>query len=441
VDCLSCFILTARLDSLRSQATLYQACEPERHEHLLSKIIKNGTDQGVDSYICTKFGVMIQRELVSVLREYATEFRSVLLVGPRQSGKTTLVRETFPDKPYVSLENPDERSLAETDARAFLNRFPNGAILDEVQRVPALFSYLQEILDNTDRDGLFVLTGSNNILLQENIAQTLAGRLGILDLYPLSFREIAATGKDYTLNELIFKGSYPEVYHKNRKPGLWYNSYLRTYVERDIRQIQNIENTSLFIKFLKICAGRTGQQINITAISNESGIDLKTVRSWLSVLEQTYVIRLLQPFYHNFNKRSLKTPKLYFVDTGLACSLLGIRKIEDLELSHFRGSLVENHIIMECAKNSSNQNSGQEFYYWRDNKGVEVDLIIDNGTVFLPVEIKSAETFSNDFTKNLIKIKSYSGVKEAVIVYDGKMEFETSEGIKVLNRASFLRQI
>jgi len=383
---------------------------------------------------------MIPRELISLLQEYATEFRSVLLVGPRQSGKTTLVRETFPGKPYISLENPDERSLAETDAHAFLNRFPNGAILDEVQRVPALFSYLQEILDKTDQDGLFVLTGSNNILLQENITQTLAGRLGILDLYPLSFREIAAMGQDYTLNELIFRGSYPEVHHKNRKPGLWYNSYLRTYVERDVRQIQNIENTSLFIKFLKICAGRTGQQINMTAISNESGIDLKTVRSWLSVLEQTYVIRLLQPFYRNFNKRILKTPKLYFVDTGLACSLLGIRKTEELELSHFRGALVENHIIMECAKNSANQNSGHELYYWRDNKGVEVDLIIDNGTDFLPVEIKSAETFSNDFTKNLVKIKNYSGVKEAVIVYDGKMEFETSEGIKVLNRASFLRQ-
>jgi len=382
---------------------------------------------------------MIQRELVKILAEYATEFRAVLLVGPRQSGKTTLVRETFPNKPYVSLENPDERLLAETDTRAFLNRFPNGAILDEAQRVPPLFSYLQEILDKTEEDGLFILTGSNNILLQENITQTLAGRLGVLDLYPLSFREIASIGEDYTLNELIFKGSYPEIYNKNRKPGLWYSSYIRTYVERDVRQIKNIENTSLFIKFLKICAGRIGQQLNITAISNESGIDLRTVQSWLSVLEQTYVIRLLQPFYNNFNKRILKTPKLYFIDTGLACSLLGIRKKEELEMSHFRGALVENYIITECFKNNSNQNSEQTFYYWRDNKGVEVDLIIDNGTTFLPIEIKSAETFSNDFTINLKKIKSYSDVKDAVIVYNGKMEFETSDGIKVFNWTSFLR--
>ncbi len=384
---------------------------------------------------------MIRRELTTVLAEYATEFRAVLLAGPRQSGKTTLVRQTFPHKPYVSLENPDERLLAETDARAFLSRFPDGAILDEVQRVPSIFSFLQEILDNTNQDGLFILTGSNNFLLQESISQTLAGRLGILDLYPLSFREIEDMGGDYMLNELIFKGSYPEIYNRNRKPYLWYSSYIRTYVERDVRQIKNIENTSLFIKFLKICAGRIGQQLHITAISNECGIDLKTVQSWLSVLEQTYVIKLLQPFYNNFNKRILKTPKLYFVDTGLACSLLGIRKIEELKLSHFRGALVENYIIMECLKNNSNRNSEQTFYYWRDNKGVEVDLIMDKGTAFLPIEIKSAETFSNDFTINLRKIKSYSGVKKAVIVYNGKMEFETSDNIKILNWASFLREL
>ena len=383
---------------------------------------------------------MVQRELLTVLAEYATEFRAVLLIGPRQSGKTTLVQTTFPDKPYISLENPDERLLAETDARAFLNRFPDGAILDEVQRVPSLFSYLQEILDKTHKDGLFILTGSNNILLQESISQTLAGRLGILDLYPLSFREIVGIEKIYTLNELIFRGSYPEIHHKNRKPELWYGSYIRTYVERDVRQIKNIENTSLFIKFLKICAGRIGQQLNITALSNECGIDLKTVQSWLSVLEQTYVIKLLQPFYNNFNKRILKTPKLYFVDTGLACSLLGIRKVEEFELSHFRGALVENYFILECIKNNANQNLEQHFYYWRDNKGVEVDLIVDSGTSFLPVEIKSAETFSNDFTKNLKKIKSYSGEKEAAIVYNGKMEFETSDSIKVVNWASFLTE-
>lgn len=383
---------------------------------------------------------MLKRELSPVLEEYAKEFRSVLLTGPRQSGKTTLVQQTFPDKPYVSLENPDEKLLAESDARAFLSRFPNGAVLDEVQRVPALFSYLQEILDRANEDGLFILTGSNNILLQENVSQTLAGRLGILDLYPLSFREISTIGKDYSLNELIFNGSYPEIYNKNRKPELWYSSYLKTYVERDVRQLKNIDNVSLFIKFLKICAGRIGQQLNISAISNTCGIDVKTVQSWLSVLEQSYVIKLLPPFYQNFNKRIVKSPKLYFIDTGLACSLLGIRKKEELLVSHFRGVLVENYVILECMKNNANQNMGHTFYYWRDSNGVEIDLIIDNGIDFLPVEIKSAQTFSQDFTTSLKKIKDYAGISEGLVVYDGDMEFETSDKIKVAKWTSFFKR-
>lgn len=382
---------------------------------------------------------MIQRELRNILKEYAQEFRAVLLTGPRQSGKTTLTQQTFPDKPYVSLENPDEKLLAETDARAFLSRFPNGAILDEIQRVPSLFSYLQEILDRTNTDGLFILTGSNNILLQENVSQTLAGRLGILDLYPLSFREIETIGNDYSLYDLIFNGSYPEIYNRNRKPEIWYPYYIKTYVERDVRQLKNIDNTSLFIKFLKICAGRTGQQVNVSAISNDCGIDVKTVQSWLSILEQSYVIKLLQPFYNNFNKRIVKAPKLYFIDTGLVCSLLGIRKQEEVTLSHFRGALVENYIIMECMKNNANQSLGQTFYYWRDSNNVEIDLIIDNGSSFLPTEIKSAQTFSNDFTNNLKKIKNYANTNKSVIVYDGNMEFITSDGTKVMKWTSFLK--
>ncbi len=383
---------------------------------------------------------MLNRELNRVLTQYANEFRSVLLVGPRQSGKTTLTKQTFPDKPYVSLENPDEMLLAETDARAFLNRFPNGAVLDEIQRVPTLFSYLQEILDRTEKDGLFILTGSNNILLQENVSQTLAGRLGLLDLYPLSYCEITTTGKDYLLNELVFKGSYPEIYQKNRKPELWYPSYIKTYVERDVRQLKSIENTSLFIRFLKICAGRIGQQINLSAISNDCGIDVKTVQSWFSILEQSYVIKLLQPFYKNFNKRLVKAPKLYFLDTGLACSLLSIRNIDELPLSHFYGGLVENYIIIECMKINANRQLGQNFYYWRDSNGVEVDLIIDKGKDFLPIEIKSAQTFSNDFADNLKKIKNYANIKSSMVVYNGDMEFTTTDNTRVAKWTSLLKQ-
>lgn len=381
---------------------------------------------------------MILREITNLLKEYASEFRSVLLVGPRQSGKTTLARQTFPEKPYVSLENPDERLLAESDARAFLNRFPKGAILDEIQRVPSLLSYLQEILDNTTEDGLFILTGSNNILLQDNVSQTLAGRLGVLELYPLCYKEIASIGKQTDLGDLIFRGAYPEIYNKNRNPEIWYPSYIKTYVERDVRQLKNIENTSLFIRFLKICAGRIGQQINESSISNDCGIDVRTVRSWLSVLEQSYVIKVIQPFYNNFNKRIVKAPKMYFTDTGLACSLLAIRNVEELKLSHFYGALVENYIIIDLIKNNANDKKNQDFYYWRDSNGVEVDLILNEGNTFLPVEIKSAQTFSNDFSKNIKKIKSYSNNTKSVIVYDGTMEFETTDGIEVCNWATLL---
>ncbi len=370
---------------------------------------------------------------------YSNEFRAVMIVGPRQSGKTTLVRNTFPDKPYVSLENPDERLLAQNDPRAFLARFPDGAILDEIQRVPELFNYLQEILDNTDKDGLFILTGSNNILLQEGVGQSLAGRLGVLDLLPLSYRELENHGaSNASLTELILKGTYPEIYDKNRKPELWYNSYLRTYVERDVRQIKNIENLLLFNKFIKLCAGHIGQQLNLSTLSNECGINTRTVQSWLSILEMTYIVKLLPPYYQNFNKRIVKAPKLYFYDTGLACALLSIRKTEELAFSHFRGSLVENYIIMECIKNDKNLNLGQMFYYWRDNNGIEIDLIIDTATHFRPVKIKSAQTYHSDFSKNLHKLMKLSGVSESWVVYDGDQEFDGSDGIHLMNWRKFI---
>lgn len=377
---------------------------------------------------------MILREIESLITEYGQQFRSLLVVGPRQTGKSTLVKKVFSNKPYVSLENPDERFLAENDPRAFLNRFPKGAILDEVQRVPLLFNYLQEIIDNSNEDGLFILTGSNNLLLQSNISQSLAGRVGIIDLLPLTFQEIEKFGKtDYSLNELIFRGSYPEIYDKNRNPTLWYPAYIRTYVERDVRLIKNIENTLLFTKFLKICAGRVGQQVNVSAISNECGIDVKTVNSWLSVLESSYVIKLLQPYYKSFNKRLVKTPKLYFYDTGLVCSLLNIKNTDELSFSHFRGSLVENYMLVELVKKIKNKGASESIYYWRDNNGVEVDILIDYGNKLLPIEIKSAQTFNNDFLSNIKKFNSYADIENGWIIYDGALEFESDNGIVVKN--------
>ena len=382
----------------------------------------------------------ITREIKTALLDYAQQFRAVMVVGPRQSGKTTLVKITFPEKPYVSLENPDERALANDDPRAFLARFPKGAILDEVQHVPDLLNYLQEILDHSEQDGLYILTGSNNILLQENVSQSLAGRVGVLDLLPLSYREIVQQKSNLTLEELIFNGSYPEIYDRDRSPTIWYPSYIRTYVERDVRQVKNIENTALFTKFLRLCAGRVGQQVNVAALSNECGIDVRTVQSWLSVLESTYVIKLLSPFHRNFNKRITKSPKLYFIDSGLACSLLGIRTTNELLVSHFKGALVENFIIMELLKNGLNKGLQQSLYYWRENNGVEVDVILDSGATFTPIEIKSAQTFSKDFLTNLKKFKSYSDVLKGILLYDGEMEFTTEDGFEVQNWKTFLMQ-
>lgn len=381
---------------------------------------------------------MISREIKKTLIEYAHSFRSVLIVGPRQSGKTTLAKHCFPKKPYVSLENIDEREMATEDPKAFLNRFPSGAILDEVQRAPVLLNYLQEVLDRTKEDGLFILTGSNNILLQESVSQTLAGRIGVLDLLPLSFREIHKLDKKIDLHHCILKGFYPEIYDRNRKPTLWYPSYIRTYIERDVRQIRQIDNTSLFQKFVKLCAGRIGQQLNIAALSNEAGIDIRTVQSWLSVLESSYIIHLLRPYHKNYNKRLVKSSKLYFYDTGLACSLLNIKTISELSLSHFKGVLVENFIITECIKNNLNQQLGYQFYYWRDNNGVEIDFIREGSLDLLPIEIKSAQTYTSDFSKNLKKFMSYSGTKQGLILYDGKSEFKGTDNIDLQNWQKFL---
>jgi len=382
---------------------------------------------------------MIVREIASLLQEYSRSFRSVVIVGPRQSGKTTLAKACFPGKPYVSLENPDMLELANQDPRGFLGGFLKGAILDEIQRAPQLFNYLQEILDNTEEDGLFILTGSNNILLQENISQTLAGRIGILDLLPLSFREIRDLVKGLSLPELIVRGFYPEIYHKNRSPQIWYQSYIRTYLERDVRQIKQIENTLLFQKFLRLCAGSIGQQVNYASLSNDCGIDVRTVHSWLSVLENSFVLYRLQPFHQNFKKRVVKSPKIYFVDTGLACALLNIKSRDEFSNSHFKGALVENFVVSECLKNKQNLNQyDRKFYYWRDNNGTEIDMIIEEGNTISPVEIKSAQTYSNDFSRNLKKFMLYSGTTHGTIVYNGSAGFKGSDGIDLLNWKEFL---
>ena len=377
---------------------------------------------------------MVHRIAEKLLRAYSKQFRALAVVGPRQSGKTTLVRKTFPTKPYVSLENPDERMQADNDPRAFLNRFKNGAIIDEAQRVPALFSYLQQILDESPKEGLFILTGSNNFLLQQSVTQSLAGRIGYIDLFPLCLKEINEFGKKVlTTDELILNGCYPELFDKERKPGIWYPAYIRTYVERDVKQLRNIDNTLLFTRFLQLCAGRTGQLLSISSLSTEAGIDVRTLNAWLGILQSSYIIHLLPPHHKNFNKRVVKQPKLYFADTGLACSLLGIRTVNELANSHFRGALFENYVLMELLKNKYNTGSQVNLYFWRDNKGVEVDILLDDGKKLFPVEIKSSQTFHQSHLQSMQKWNSYSGHKGGLLLYDGVQEYTAKDKIKVQN--------
>lgn len=377
---------------------------------------------------------MVSRTAEKLIKDYSKQFRALAVVGPRQSGKTTLVRKVFPKKPYVSLENPDERFLAESDPRAFLGRYPSGAIIDEAQRVPALFSYLQQILDETKKEGLFILTGSNNFLLQQAVTQSLAGRIGYVDLLPLSYHEITSFGDNqWSTNQLILNGCYPEIYDKNRKPAIWYPAYIRTYVERDVKQLRNIDNTLLFNRFIQLCAGRIGQQLNVSSLSVECGVEMKTVNSWLSILQSSYVLFLLPPHHKNFNKRVVKMPKLYFYDTGLACSLLGIRQENELANSHFRGNLFENFALLELMKKKFNTGSPTQLYFWRDNKGLEIDVLLDNGKDLIAIEIKAAQTYQENFLKPIHKWNSFSQQEKGTLLYDGTLEFNSKEGYVVKN--------
>ena len=345
---------------------------------------------------------MIKRTGEARLIKLAKTFRSVAVIGPRQSGKTTLCRSVFPQKHYVSLENPDTLEFAKGDPRGFLSQYTTGVILDEIQKAPHLFSYLQQVLDETKKKGLFILTGSNNFLLQENITQTLAGRIAYLQLLPLSLQELKESKKlkaGYSWH--ILHGGYPEVVAKKIDPADWYPGYLNTYAERDVRQLKNISNLSQFTKLLRLCAGRTGQILNMTSLANDCGIDQKTVTSWLGILQSSFIIYLLKPYHSNFNKRIIKSPKLYFYDTGVACSLLGITNAKQIATHAAKGSLFENMIISELLKERLNKGLQDNLYYWRDKTGNEVDVVIDNAGKLTAMELKAGETIAPDFFKGL----------------------------------------
>ena len=373
---------------------------------------------------------MILRKAENEIRVLATQFKAVAVVGPRQSGKTTLVRSVFSQKPYVNLENPDIRRYALEDPRGFLSNYPFGAILDEVQRVPELFSYLQQILDESVSNGLFIITGSNNFLLQESISQSLAGRVGYLYLLPLSLGEIG--DKESNSNMLLFKGGYPALYNEVTDPTKWYANYILTYVERDVRLLKNITDLVAFERFLRLCAGRIGQLLNMSSLAVEVGIDVKTVGSWISVLETSFILFRLQPYFENYNKRVVKMPKLYFYDTGLAVALLGVENAQQLALHPFRGSLFENMIITDFLKRRYNSGKSNNLFFWRDNVGNEIDLLLAKGNTRMPVEIKSGQTVTSEYLKGIQFWNKMTQTEGGFVVYGGDMIQKRGNGITVV---------
>lgn len=343
---------------------------------------------------------MYTRAIEARLRATAQSFRVVTLLGPRQSGKTTLVRAVFPEKEYVNLEDLDIRAQAMEDPRAFLGRYPDGAILDEIQNLPQLQSYIQVIVDERPQKGMFILTGSHQLALHEAVGQSLAGRTAILDLLPMSVKELHNVGKTLSVDEALLWGGYPQVFCEPESQRLTiFRSYLRTYVERDIRSLLQVQNLNLFQKFLKLLAGRIGQLCNFQSLANDVGVSAHTVQHWVSILEASFVVMRLQPYYENFGKRVMKTPKLYFLDVGLAAFLLGIETQLQLSRDPLRGQLFENLIFLELVKERLSQGLDPHLYFYRDHKGNEVDFIFQEGRQLIPIECKAAQTFHSDFLK------------------------------------------
>ncbi len=364
-----------------------------------------------------------------------SQFRALVLQGPRQSGKTTLAKWLQGDaQTYRSLENPDYRQLALEDPRSFLDSFgPAGGIIDEVQRAPQILSYLQEVLDDNPARGQFILTGSNNLLLMEQVTQSLAGRAGYAEILPFSLAEMQRAQPQISLAGVILNGQYPESATGLTDPQSWQKAYLRTYIERDVRQLKNISDLLLFQRFMQLCAARIGQQVNYSALGIACGLDSKTMQSWMGILEASYIIKLLPPYYENFNKRIVKTPKLYFLDTGLAAQLLGVREPETFDLHPAKGPLFENWVFTELLKAQANTGAREQLYYWRDSSGNEVDFLLDRGDAGrTAIEVKSGATWQKGHHKALKFWKELAPQDARVLVYAGKDNFRFEED-RVLN--------
>ena len=374
------------------------------------------------------------RTMAKQCQQLAQQYPVVTLTGPRQSGKTTLVRELFSDYPYLNLEEPDVRELAVRDPRAILNKYPDQLILDEVQRVPELLSYIQAAVDEKGHDGMYILTGSHQLELHEALAQSLAGRTALLELLPLSLSEMKQADISLPLNQQLLSGFYPRVHYKNLDPTQAYSAYVKTYLERDVRRMINLKDLLTFQRFMKLCAARTGCILNMSNLANEVGVSQHTIKHWLSILQASFLVILIPPYFENFGKQAIKSPKLYFTDVGLVCYLLEIETLAQVDRDPLRGNLFETLVVLDLIKARLNQGRDPHLYYYRDSQKKEVDLIYKKGSELIPIEIKSAETISQSFFNNLNYFHELVGARcgQPHLVYSGTEEFSLDAG-KVVN--------
>jgi len=378
--------------------------------------------------------MLINREIADAIRTLSGKYPVLAVTGPRQSGKTTLLKSIFSDYEYVSLENPDIRMFAETDTNGFLQKYGKYVIIDEAQRVPVLFSYLQTLVDDSGLMGQFILSGSQNFHLMRNITQSLAGRVAIFKLFPFDFKEMSSAdllNENYLQN--IIRGFYPAIYNRNIPSEIFYSNYVQTYIQRDVSELIAIKDIRLFQNFLALCATRAGQLINLNALANECGISQPTARAWMSALENSYVVFQLYPYHENFSKRIVKTPKLYFYDTGLLCFLLKINNADQLLTHPVKGSLFENMMIAEYVKRMHHKNKVQDVWFWRDSEGHEVDMIMQEGQKLNLIEFKATQTIMPDMFKGIAYFEKLSDRElDKTLVYGGSDNQERSYG-KVLS--------
>jgi predicted AAA+ superfamily ATPase len=385
---------------------------------------------------------MIDREAGAALRRLLDTYPIATVTGPRQSGKTTLCRAIAGHLPYANLEAPDEREFAQQDPRGFLRRFPDGAVLDEVQNVPDLLSYLQVQVDQAPRNGRFVLTGSRQLLLDEKVSQSLAGRTGLLTLLPLTLAELRSVDIEMSTDEQLLHGFYPRIHDQQIEPWQALSDYVATYVERDVRMLTEIRDRSAFERFVRLCAGRVGQLLNASQLARDAGVSHQTANNWLSVLEASFVIFRLEPWFANVSKRLVKTPKLYFHDLGLAAHLLRIEEAKQVESHPLRGALFENMVVCEALKARTNLGRRSNLHFYRDSTGHEVDLLVDRAGAVTGVEIKSSATAHGDQFRGLQKLADVlpGGLDRRILVYDGDEDYER-EGIALVRPVGLAAQL